>query len=53
MMSSVVMTKATQSGGLGKLHINKSVFIDMIVLARVYPFMDKAIAWVLSRISGS
>jgi hypothetical protein len=53
MMSSVVVTKATQSARVGKHHINKSVFIDMIVLARLYPFMDGGIACVLSRISGS
>jgi hypothetical protein len=37
-------TESIQSGRYGKIHINKCVFIDMIVLAAFYPLMDSRIA---------
>jgi hypothetical protein len=36
--------KINQSEADGKGHINKYTFIDMIVLASVYPLMDSRIA---------
>jgi hypothetical protein len=50
MMSPDAGTKATHSRGVGKQHINKSVFIDMIVLAPFCPILVLGIAWVLCRI---
>jgi hypothetical protein len=44
MMSSGSPTKAMHSGADGKCHINESVFIDMIVLAPICPFLEGRIA---------
>jgi hypothetical protein len=43
-MNYVGEPKINQSEDHGKRHINKYAFIDMIVLAMVYPLMDSCIA---------
>jgi hypothetical protein len=44
MMSELCREKATHWEGLGKHHINKYIFIDMIVIASISPFLKPRIA---------